>query len=221
MQILGVEFEFDFCDADHAEVYERETRRVLERVNDKRQYEGKSNADGIRIQCRIIDNFFDAVFGNGAADKLFHGKSNLREHMEAFSEMSDAAKKSSDDLRTLAGRYAPNRAARRQEQKQQKRMHGPGYVSASGYSILNEDPGPEGAKGPIGDPAKLVDYVNRIGAKGPTNEVGDPGSRGPKGIPDASDTNEQIPFIEKFIQLMPEMEAFMQAYRSRQENGNG
>ena len=28
MQILGVEFEFDFCDADQAEVYERETRRV-------------------------------------------------------------------------------------------------------------------------------------------------------------------------------------------------
>ena len=119
--------------------------------------------------------------------------------MEAFSEVSNAAKKSSDDLRTLAGRYAPNRAARRQEQKQQKRMHGPGYVSASGYSILNEDPGPTGPVGPIGDP----------------------GSRGPKGIPDASDTNEQIPFIEKFIQLMPEMEAFMQAYRSRQENGNG
>ncbi len=199
MQILGVEFEFDFCDADQAEVYERETRRVAERVNDKRQYEGKSNADGIRIQCRIIDDFFNAVFGDGTADRLFHGKVNLREHMEAFSEVSNAAKKSSDDLRTLAGRYAPNRAARRQEQKQQKRMHGPGYVSASGYSILNEDPGPTGPVGPIGDP----------------------GSRGPKGIPDASDTNEQIPFIEKFIQLMPEMEAFMQAYRSRQENGNG
>ncbi len=197
MQILGVEFEFDFCDADQAEAYERELRRVVTRVNDKKQYEGKSNADGIRIQCRIIDDFFNALFGGGTADRLFHGKVNLREHMEAFGEVSNAAKKSSDDLRTLSGRYAPNRAARRQEQKQQKKMHmhGPGYVS-----ILNEDPGPTGPVGPIGDP----------------------GPRGPKVIPDASDTNEWIPFIEKFIQLMPEMEAFMQVYRSGQENeGNG
>ena len=73
MVIFGVELDLDFCDADQEEVYEREVRRVMERAQDKKQYDGKSNAEGIRIQCRIVDDFFDAVFGMGTADRLFHG----------------------------------------------------------------------------------------------------------------------------------------------------
>ena len=126
MKILGIEFAFDFCDADQAEVHEREVKRVVEQVQDKNQYAGKSNADSMRFQCRVIDNFFDTVLGRGTADLLFHGKANLREHLEAFGEVSDAAKESNAQLFALTNRYAPNRAERRQEQKRQERQAGSG-----------------------------------------------------------------------------------------------
>lgn len=199
MVIFGVELDLDFCDADQEEVYEREVKRVMERAQDKEQYEGKSNAEGIRIQCRIVDDFFDAVFGMGTADRLFHGKANLREHMEAFGAVSDAAKESSAELLSLADRYSPNRAARRLAEKRQK---GAGYAYMAG--------GPTGPIGPIGD-------------KGPT---------GPKGVHNAALvpravekssmdsgqrlTQEQIAFIEKFAQLLPEMDAFLQSQQGRQ-----
>lgn len=151
MKISGVELDFDFCDADQAEVYEREVRRVVERVQDKKQYEGKSNAEGIRIQCGIVDEFFDAVFGSGTADLLFHGKSNLREHLEAFGAVSDAARESNAELLELSARYSPNRAARRQAQKQQKeRTEWQGHDSNRLIGFAG-DPGPKGELGLRGD----------------------------------------------------------------------
>ena len=71
MNIFGVELEYDFFDADQLEVYERENAKVAEDIKEPTQYEGKSTADALRIQCQIVDNFFDAVFGSGTAQKIF------------------------------------------------------------------------------------------------------------------------------------------------------
>ena len=189
MVIFGVELDLDFCDADQEEVYEREVRRVMERAQDKKQYDGKSNAEGIRIQCRIVDDFFDAVFGMGTADRLFHGKANLREHMEAFGAVSDAAKESNAELLSLADRYSPNRAARRLAEKRQKES---GYTHMAGHSC------PTGPKG-IHDVA--------LASRAVEDSSMDSGQR---------PTQEQIAFIEKFAQLLPEMDAFLQSRQGRQ-----
>lgn len=197
MKILGVELDFDFCDADQAEAYEREVRRVVDRVQDKKQYEGKSNADGIRIQCRIVDEFFDAVFGSGTADMLFHGKSNLREHLEAFGAVSDAARESTAELRALSGRYAPNRAARRQEQKQQEKMERQQKRQAGQRDMAALQYGGDGVLPGVA-PAPSHDSGVNVGQ-----------------MP----TQEQIDVIKKFADMMPEMDAFMRSYKSRQGNG--
>lgn len=185
MKILGVELDFDFCDADQAEDYEREVRRVVDKVQDKKQYEGKSNADGIRIQCGIIDDFFDAVFGAGTADRLFHGKANLREHMEAFGAVSEAARESNTELLALAAKYAPNRAARRQEQRELAKM-------------------------------KERDSRQRTGQHHVLARAeGAGGSAAAGQVP----TLEQIDFIKRFAQMLPEMEDFMRSYPIRQGAG--
>lgn len=198
MVIFGVELDLDFCDADQEEVYEREVRRVMERAQDKKQYDGKSNAEGIRIQCRIVDDFFDAVFGMGTADRLFHGKTNLREHMEAFGAVSDAAKESNAELLSLADRYSPNRAARRLAEKRQKKS---GYTHMSGHSCPT---GPIGDKGPTG-PKGIHDVA--LASRAVEDSSMDSGRR---------PTQEQIAFIEKFAQLLPEMDAFLQSRQGRQ-----
>lgn len=118
MNILGVELEFDFFDADQLEVYDRENSKVAVNINEPTQYEGKSSADAIRIQCRIVDDFFDAVFGSGTAQKLFKGKTNIRDHMEAFGMAAKAAMDSRVELERIEDEYYGSiRAERRQAER--------------------------------------------------------------------------------------------------------
>ena len=117
MDIFGVELNYDFLDADQLEVYERENQKVKDDIKDPAQYEGKSTADSIRIQCRIIDNFFDAVFGTGTSQKLFKGKANIRDHMEAFGIVAQSVMNAKGELDAIEDKYNSNRAARRQAER--------------------------------------------------------------------------------------------------------
>lgn len=121
MNILGAELEFDFYDADQLEVYERENQKVAKRIKEPTQYEGKSAAEAIRIQCRIVNEFFDNVFGPGTAEKIFHGKNNIRDHMEAFGIMAQNASNSGSELDVLGKKYDLNRAERRQAEKNMRK----------------------------------------------------------------------------------------------------
>ncbi len=129
MNILGVELEYDFFDADQLEIYERENQKVAVDIKEPSQYEGKSSADAIRIQCRIVDRFFDTLFGAGTAQKIFKGKMNIRDHMEAFAIMSQGAVNSRAELDAIEDKYSLNRAERRQAQKQNSRNY---YHNSSG-----------------------------------------------------------------------------------------
>lgn len=117
MNILGVELEYDFFDADQLEAYERENQKVADDIKEPTQYKGKSTADSLRIQCRIVDNFFDALFGAGTARKIFKGKANIRDHMEAFAIMAQGAVNARKEFDAIEDKYAPNRAERRQAEK--------------------------------------------------------------------------------------------------------
>lgn len=119
MNVLGVELELDFYDADQLEIYERENKKVADTINEPTQYDGKSTADAIRIQCRILDNFFDKVFGAGTAQRIFKGKNNIKDHMEAFGIVANAAMEANAEFDAMADKYSPNRAERRAEQKRQ------------------------------------------------------------------------------------------------------
>ena len=112
MNIFGTELEYDFFDADQLEVYERENQKVADTIKEPTQYEGKSTADAIRIQCRIVDDFFNAVFGAGTAQKIFKGKSNIRDHMEAFGIVAASAMDARGELDAIEDKYSPNRAER-------------------------------------------------------------------------------------------------------------
>ena len=114
--VLGQELEFDFFDADELERYEGENLKVEEDFN-KLDYKSMSNADALRAQCRIINVFFDNLFGEGTAEKLFHGKSNIKDHLEAFATVTNQALSSDTELQKATSMYTPNRAQRRFEAK--------------------------------------------------------------------------------------------------------
>lgn len=120
MNIFGIELEYDFFDADQLEVYERENQKVAETIKEPTQYEEKTTAEAIRIQCRIVDNFFDEVFGAGTAQRIFKGKSNIKDHMEAFGIVAAAAVDSKGELNAIEDKYSPNRAERRQAEQRNR-----------------------------------------------------------------------------------------------------
>lgn len=137
MNILGVELEYEFFDADQLEVYERENQKVKDDIGDLTQYEGKSTADAIRIQCHIVDKFFDAMFGEGTARRIFHGKANIRDHMEAFGQVMQGAMEARGELDAIEDKYTPNRAERRQEERDKRKAQTQGsrnyYHNGVGY----------------------------------------------------------------------------------------
>ena len=121
--VLGVELEYDFFDADELEKYETETLKVNEDFGNL-DYKGMSNADAIRAQCKIIKTYFDNLFGEGTSERLFHGKNNYKDCMEAFAALTNEALSTDTELQSIANRYTPNRAQRRFEQKNANRQNG-------------------------------------------------------------------------------------------------
>ena len=120
LKICGQELELDLFDADTMEVYEKSMDEVVKRAEESNKHTELSNADGIREMCGIVKNFFDEVFGDGTAEKLFKGKNNLAICMDAFGIVSSEAGKMKDQVNAITNKYNMNRAQRRQEGKKNK-----------------------------------------------------------------------------------------------------
>lgn len=112
MKIRDIEVEFDFLDADDVEKFEREAKKVQETCKEKQKIE-MPTSQAIREECKVINEFFDNVFGEGISIKLFNGKNNLMEHVKAFEDIVQEKLKNERDLSTLYERYQPNREQRR------------------------------------------------------------------------------------------------------------
>ena len=90
IEINGVELELNLLDADVVEEYERLTKKIVARIQNKKAYEGKSNAEAMRYQCRCVDEFFDGLFGPGTSEELFPKKGDLAARMDGFGKAMGA-----------------------------------------------------------------------------------------------------------------------------------
>lgn len=115
VNIYDEEFEIDFLDADDMERVEVACANVLEK-NKAENFEGMSQSQLIRSQCRIIFEFFDEVFGEGAHKRIFKGKTNLANALNAYDAFLTAKNNSVNELSAIRDKYSPNRAQRRAEQ---------------------------------------------------------------------------------------------------------
>lgn len=115
--IKGAEFEFDFYDADEMERVEAACARVEKRCDDARSITDATQSQVIRTQCGIIFDFFDEVFGEGAHKRIFKGKCNLIEALNAFDAFIQAKNSSVSEINAVKDKYDPNRAQRRAAQK--------------------------------------------------------------------------------------------------------
>lgn len=115
VNVCGVDLEMDIYDVDFYEKFESEVRNVNHKVNEIPSKRGETAAQQLRRQCKAVKEFFDAVFGTGTAEKLFHGKNNIKDCTVAYQTVINAAgaamsayneetTKAFDEIRT---KYAP------------------------------------------------------------------------------------------------------------------
>lgn len=130
--INGVELELDLMDADVMEKYETLNTEIVEKVKEPTQYQGLSNAEGMRLQCRHVDNFFDKLFGDGTAQKIFGGGNNLGVRLDAFAQVSQMSGDIDKRVNELTSKYGISRIDRRNgPQDFQRKRKKQGYNNRS------------------------------------------------------------------------------------------
>lgn len=131
VNINGIELELDLMDADVMEKYEELNTDIMERIADNSNYEGKSTAEAMRFQCRCVDEFFDRLFGDGTAEKLFGGRNHLGERMDAFGQVSKIGEGLHDEMSKITQKYGVGRIQNR-EQRRYQNNHGGGNANYNG-----------------------------------------------------------------------------------------
>lgn len=123
MIINNVELpDIDVSDALVMENYEAAHDKVAEKMNNL-DVNGKRRSELIRIQCEAVFEFFEDVFGEGTAKKVFGESVNLTTCLNAYEavviEVNNLEKK-------VAGQYKAkfgNRQQRRNQNKGKKKKH--------------------------------------------------------------------------------------------------
>jgi hypothetical protein len=111
MIINNVELQnLDIFDVEVAEKYEK----VLEKViKEAKATEGVKTSEVIRIQCMIVFECFDELFGQGTAKKIFGEKMNLINCLRAFQELVENVNGQKEEVNKITSKYSSNRAQRR------------------------------------------------------------------------------------------------------------
>lgn len=115
--VLGHALPGDFFDADFADKYESATKSLAEETKEKRGMEYKSLGESMRAQCHIVKEYFDRIFGDGTSSELFGDSNNLKAHLSAVAELTEAAGRFKKEMNDLTNKYTQRqKAAQNREQ---------------------------------------------------------------------------------------------------------
>ena len=96
MEINGVTLEFDYYDADQLERVENGILAVQEGCGNLP--EGLKLSESMRRQCGLVFAFFDGVFGEGTAGRVFGPSTNLMVCLDAFEAVVEEIKRQQKKL---------------------------------------------------------------------------------------------------------------------------
>lgn len=119
------EEEVDFNDADFLDALEY-AKKVMDLKLKEVPKVGK-RSEIVRAQCRCFYAFFDTLFGEGAGNAIFEGRSSLELCIQAADSISEFQKSEDKRIEQTYSKYQVqnhgNRQQRRQYQKTQKTYH--------------------------------------------------------------------------------------------------
>lgn len=122
--INGVELELDLMDADVVEKFDNLNAEIAVEIKNPEHYEGLSNADCMRVQCRMVDSYFDRLFGEGIADRIFPKRNNLGDRMEAFGQTVSMSKEQDSIIKSMTEKYTGKRVQNREQRRAEQRKGG-------------------------------------------------------------------------------------------------
>ena len=110
-------------DLEFLEVYEAQNDLIVRKMNEMDKNIRRSEA--VRFQCTLVFEFFDTVFGEGTAKKIFGDRVDLKTCIDAYSEAINGV--NALDAK-LAGyfhnKYNGNRQQRRRKFQNEKHSSG-------------------------------------------------------------------------------------------------
>lgn len=111
MKVNGVELgDLDIFDVETACRYEEALEKVVE---GSKNLENLKNSDSIKLQCALVFNCFDDLFGEGTAVKVFGEKMNLLVCLKSFEELVQHTNEQKDEIEKITSKYSANRVQRR------------------------------------------------------------------------------------------------------------
>lgn len=119
LNINGVDLELDLLDADVVEKFEKLNSQIVEDIKNPNNYAGKSTADSMRFQCRLIDNYFNELFGAGTSEKVFGTNNKLDIRIDAFGQVSTESDQARKFMDSAVEKYNPGRVQNRQQRRQE------------------------------------------------------------------------------------------------------
>lgn len=122
--INGVELELDLMDADVVEKFDNLNAEIAAEIKNPEHYEGLSNADCMRVQCRMVDSYFDRLFGEGTAGRIFPKRNNLGDRMEAFGQTVSMAREQSSIVDSMTEKYTGKRVQNREQRRAEQKNKG-------------------------------------------------------------------------------------------------
>lgn len=124
LTINGVDLELDLMDADVVERFEDLNKEIVKKIQDPEAYDGLSTADGMRYQCSCVNDYFDKLFGEGTAEKVFHKNNNLGIRMEGFAQVTALSGEAKTFMDDLTEKYGAGRVQNRQQRRAEQRKGG-------------------------------------------------------------------------------------------------
>ncbi|MEG0509337.1 MAG: DUF6673 family protein [Eubacterium sp.] len=96
LKINDVDLNFDLMDAEIAEAAENALKLFAEKHGQIKRT--KSLATEIRKECDMVYEFFDNIFGVGAADQVFKGEKHYTKCCNAFAQVVKEIKIHNENL---------------------------------------------------------------------------------------------------------------------------
>lgn len=121
------EFKFSITNADMMERFHAAVNKAGEKFEEiGENEENETDPRMIRKECGFIDEMFDEIFGEGAAQQMFGGEPDIEEHLKAFGKIVKTKQLQEGDFKKFAKKETmklgapavkPNRAQRRLKDK--------------------------------------------------------------------------------------------------------
>ena len=121
VNVNGVELEINLLDADVIERFEQLNKDISKKIQDPKAYEGKTTAEGMKFQCRCVEEYFDSLFGLGTSNRVFPKNNDLGIRMDAFAQVTALSGTIKPQINNIADKYNPQRAQNRAERRAAKK----------------------------------------------------------------------------------------------------